>query len=748
MIRPVSPETKQKIRAYFYTDPSIPLQDRFLVTALIGDYGKALNLIVSLPEKKLWDWPVSYLNWVGWSYFKTKRYMKATVLYQNILHKYPENRYARVCLSFCYSAQKEFDKAKRLIDGLLKQNPKDIDAFFALAYMREQQGLFLNAVLIYEKILRLKPANKNAQKLRLRALSDLGIPSLSIEEARKLRLSPAYIRSLKLDESAYFLKWGLKKEPLAIVNPIAKELPKDLRARFDNILALRQDEDYAKAVKEYEALLKEKVKTPYWVEEAAADSYLYLEKPKKSVELYRKVLKVKPHSYNAKMGLFFALQELHEWDQAWKLLRDIDETTPPGHKIGKSFFPNWKKAEVMNEKAWLLMEEDRLQEAQEYLERIEEIMPAYMGTRTALGHVYLWRGWPRKALEEFSIATTRNPEELRSWVGKAYTLFDLGYEKEANQLRDRLLKKHAKNKYVQKLDKYLRTREAPRVLLDYDYDHEDTDSTDITFREEFSLEPVLGWRVYQYFLWRRSKEKSLVNFYRRIGVGWRHRFNPTWGWEEAFSTDTNGHSDFGILSAVTYTPDDHWRIKGFYDTSTPNIPMKARPYGITGDEASLRLEYNESEWRGYYLGLDSMFFSDNNDRYMGVLGYNQGLFAKKGWLSRLNLELEAAHNTKKDAPYFNPRNEWTASLTPMLQKTHYQRYGRAFVHRLYGTAGAYHQQDYGTKFIGSVRYEQDLKFSMNSALLWGILFGQRAYDGDTVHAINFYVRFEYDFGGY
>ncbi len=748
MIQPVSSETKKKIKAYFYANPSIPLRDRFLVTALSGDYKKALTLVDGMTGKDLQKWPVSYQNWVGWCYFKVKKFHKALEFYKKILRNHPDNRYARICISFCYSALKVFRKAKTAIDSILKQNPNDIDALFALAYMKEQQGLFLNAVLVYEKILRLKPANRNAQKLRLRALSDLGLPSLSLEEARKLRLNSRFITSLKLDEAAYFLKWGLKKEPLSIEHTFVSEQPKNLRARFDYILALRQDEDYAKAVKEYENLLKEKIRVPYWVKEAAADAYLYLEKPKKARKLYREVLKIRPKSYNAKMGLFYTLEELHDWDEAWKLLNAVDKETPPGRRIGRSFYPSWKKEAVMNEKAWLLMEEDRLQEAQDYLERIQAIMPAYMGTRTALGHVYLWRGWPRRALETFSIATTRNPKETQSWIGKAYALFNLGYEEEANHLRDKLLNKHPKNKHVITLDKYLRVQEAPRVLLDYNYDHEDTDSTDITFREEFSLEPILGWRTYQYFLWRRSKEKSRVNFYRRIGAGWRHRFNPTWGWDEAFSADTNGHSDFGIFSSLIYTPNDYWKITGLYDTSTPNIPMKARPYGITGDEASLRLEYNESEWRGYYLNLDTMFFSDRNERYAGLVGYNQGLFVRKGWLSRLNLELEASHNTKRNVPYFNPRNDFTVSVTPMLQKTHYQRYGRQFVHRIYATAGAYHQDNYGTKFIGSIRYEQDLKFSLNSALLWGVLYGQRVYDGDTVHAVNFYVRFEYDFGGY
>ena len=747
-IRPISGETRKKIGNYFYTSQTIPIKDRFLITALIGDYAKALKLISNSSDEEFWAWPPDYLNWLGWCYFKTKNYAKGIDFYQKILQRYPDNRYAMACLSFCFSAEREFDKAKKLIDTLLNQNPNDIEALFALAYMKEQQGLFLEAVLVYEKILKFKPDNKNAQKLRLRALSDLGIPSLSIKEAEKLKLDSGFLTSLKLDEAAYFLRWGLKKEPLALDEPIAKNHPENLRARYDYILALRQSKDYKKVIEAYEGLLKEDHKTPYWVEEATADSYLYLEEPKKAEDLYRKVLKVKPHAYNANMGLFYALQEQHKWDEAWALLRKIDKETPPGRRIGKVFLPSWKKMEVLTEKSWLLMEEDRYQEAQEYLDQLLDIMPAYMGIRTAQGHLFLWRGWPRRALEEFSIATTRNPNELRAWIGKAYTLFELGDEKEANATRDKLLKEHPKNKYVQTLDKYLRAREAPRLLLDYDYDHEDNDSTDITFREEFSVEPILTWRFYQYFLWRRSTEKSLTNFYRRIGAGWYHRFNSTWSWQEAFSADTNGHSDFGILSALTYSPNDFWKIKGLYDTSTPNIPMKARPYGITGDEASLRFEYNESEWRRYYLDLNAMFFSDQNDRYAGFIGYDQGLFVKKGWLSRVNIELGTSHNTKRDAPYFNPRNDWTATVTPMIQKTHYQRYGKQFVHRLFATAGAYYQEDYGTKFIGSVRYEQDIKFSLNSALLWGILYGQRAYDGDTVRAVNFYVRFEFYFGGF
>jgi hypothetical protein len=111
------------------------------------------------------------------------------------------------------------------------------------------------------------------------ALSDLGLPSLAIEQIGELESDIQFYSDLELDEAAYFLRWELAEDAIAIERPLLLSQPDNRRVLFDYMLALRQQEYYSEVKKEYEELMEKGIVPPYWVIEAAADSYLEQDDP-------------------------------------------------------------------------------------------------------------------------------------------------------------------------------------------------------------------------------------------------------------------------------------------------------------------------------------------------------------------------------------------------------------------------------------------------------------------------------------
>jgi biofilm PGA synthesis protein PgaA len=113
---------------------------------------------------------------------------------------------------------------------------------------------------------------------------------------------------------------------------------------------------------------------------------------------------------------------------------------------------------------------------------------------------------------------------------------------------------------------------------------------------------------------------------------------------------------------------------------------------------------------------------------------------------RVYLDLYTTWNSKGDqTDYFNPERAWALSLTHMTEQTVWHMYQRSFVHRLYVSAGTYHQEGYGNDLIGSLRYEQAHAFTDRHALQAGIGFGRSVYDGELVSDMRLDVVYQWRF---
>ena len=263
----------------------------------------------------------------------------------------------------------------------------------------------------------------------------------------------------------------------------------------------------------------------------------------------------------------------------------------------------------------------------------------------------------------------------------------------------------------------------------------------MTFFQPVSLYTTL----YGSLLWQQSSDENQIEFYRRADIGINHTFNSSWSISQAFSLDYNTGNDFGSFILINFYPNDYWSFSISYDSFSTDVPLRARVFGIESDKLEAAITYRESEWRSYRLLLSHMKFSDGNKREQALLGYEQGLFVKNNWKMRIIPELYMSSNSRDDAPYFNPDHDLNISITHLTEHTVWRMYDRAFVHRLFLTAGMYSQSDFSSEPVWTVHYQQEHDFSDTHSLLWGGYIARRSYDGNPVHEYSLYLTYTWRF---
>jgi biofilm PGA synthesis protein PgaA len=710
--------------------------DYVLILIINKEYETALR-VFEAQGAQIDDYPENSQSWISWAYFKTGNTSRAKQLYQKILAEKPDYARAEIGLAYCLAQEGRHDEAIDILDKLQSSDTRNTEIMYARAFVFEKSQRFWRAVEEYERILMISPNNPTAGKLMLMALSDLGARTQAFEEADSFVPDDMAFREKMLGDMAVDrIRWKEYRMAISILSPLTMD-NENLRAKYDYITALTGDEDMKEAVEAYQELIKAGILPPAWIKEDIAGAYLYLEQPREALKLYDDALRTNPSSIKGRLGRFFALQELRKWDEARKALDDLDRDVPDVIKDGAKTQPNWTKFDIMLARGWFLLYEEKYEAAEEYFQSLYEKAPANAGFRAGLAHVYLWRGWPRKAVTEFGIAETLDPQDVGTQTGKIATLNTLAYREEARKEAGNLLSLHPKDKHVQDLVRRLKIEEMPEFATDFAISSDDDGFAGTQVEARLTVPVSLYTRIYGFLFWQKSEDNEDASVFRRTGLGADHVFSSSWHARQQFSVNYDDGKDFGSLSRIDFTPDDYWTFGLSYDSFTTDVPLRARVSGIQSDKLDADITYRESEWRSYRLSLSRMKFSDDNTRYQGLLGYEQGLLVKNDWKMRLSLEFFTSANSLDDAPYFNPQHDLSFSATHMTEQTLWRMYDRSFVQRLYLTLGAYTQSGFSTYPTASVRYEHDINFSDTNSLLYGVDVARHIYDGDAVTGYGF-----------
>ena len=681
-------------------------------------------------------------------------------IYRSVLEKEPENTRAMLGISKIIIPQKKYTEADSLLALVLEKDPKNIEALYSMGEALEGQGNYLAAYMTYDKFLSFYPNTQAALNLKYRALINLGNYSLTREKLEQSndRIDPEIFNTFLGNESMVHIWWEEPEQALKILNRNMEYITVDsagkytsadnvrnffLRIYYDKIEVLKQKHDINGIIQIYEELKNMKVEIPAWVLINIGDTYLYMQQPDKALTVFREALD-KEWNNKTRLYIYYTLMELERFDEAYEILEALDKDSPVQIIDRGILKDNWQKAEIAFNRGWWLLYQDRLSEGHKYFENILTSAPFNSNIRTALAHTYMWRGWPRFAMEEFEIVRITEPSDIFGEIGYSYALYENDRIDEAKRQAAELLKNYPYNKHILNLNKYIDIQKKYAVSYDAGSTREDTGVESVYWSAKIE-KPSAPWRKYfAEVIWRDIAQNELREHLRRAALGIDWRFNRDWWLIGAVSSDEDG-SNFGYSGQIAFNPNDYFSFTGFYNYYSTTVPLRAKVRGVEAKEFRLTARYRRSESFISNWGLSLYQISDGNDQWSYTFNLDKALTTRFSWKTRLSFEGYAGTNSRIDVPYFCPEYIYSAYLTPTAEHVWYKRYGKAVVDRLFLGLGIQRQKGLSAQDVWFIRYEQDYQLSDIFAFSLSAAFAQRNYDGEDTDVWSFYIRFNRKF---
>ncbi len=656
-----------------------------------------------------------------------------------------------------------------LAEELARENPKNPHALIIMVYCHQIAKEHFKALDLNESILRMSPGYMPAINTRYHILLDIKAAQAAKEkldetgdnvglEIRKRILGDLSAEQIKffapkkaiklLDENIQFAEDHLQREDSVDAAEVFKR-----RAQFDKFLAMRQAEMMRQIVSDYEKIKEEKIDLPYWVLEAAADAYLYLKEPEKAIELYEQVLlhyqeqgrDRYPDSYELLMAKYTTLIELERHREAREIIERLENDIPDFARPGGVLVENWDKFSVSIEKAWCMIFDDRLKEAEEYLENLVASAPHNSNPRVAQAYLHLYRGFPSLALEDFEIATNLDPESKAAAIGHAYALDLNDRSGEGRKIAAKLLEKHPDDLGVQKLDRHFEIQDMRLLSIKSNFSHGGSfvDGAGYTVRLD---QPIYPWRkVYAETIWMQTKDEFEKRNIFRSGIGFDWRLNRDLTLDGGFTLDHQGR-DPGIKGGIKWAVDDHLTLGASYDSYSLNLPPKALLYKYKGQEAKFTAAYRFSEDLLTEASFSNIRMSDGNNNQNYTMRIDKGLTYSAHWKTRLALEGFLTTNRKfEDRGYYAPKYAGSVYVVPMVEHMWYRRYDFSVFDRLYFGIGPHWEKSFKTEEVWYLRYEQEWRLTDTFYFKVGGQYGKSKYGRDNPHGWNFYTEIYWNF---
>ncbi|MBF0503822.1 MAG: hypothetical protein HQL14_01850 [Candidatus Omnitrophica bacterium] len=642
------------------------------------------------------------------------------------------------------------------------QGSDSYQSLMSKAEMLEFHRDYFSAVKVYNYILKQYPNNQAAFNLKMRALMELGANSLALELSIQNPYSdPVLCQRARGNLAAMYIRWDEPQEAIAAIQLKKEKQQEDYarardnkininlqaagveenRSRWDNILILKEKNRFDEIVADYQKALQEKIEIPSWIKEAAGDAYLAKWQPKKALSLYQSVLKSEPDSFNVKIAIYYTFIDLGRYQQAGELLESMDRLEPVQIKERGIMRDNPHKEEISYNKIWLLMYQDRLKKAQKIGDQYFNAAPMDTQILSAMAHLYLWRGWPRRALEEFRIIHTMDPSLLPAELGFARALYDNMHQAQGRLMLKSLSGQYPRDPQVLEAKRQMDVDDMAMWTMSGYYTHE------IIGDDEFYLSNRLDERINDhnqlfFELIRRNTEFISTGgghyLTQRFYLGDIYRPDNAWKLTEALTGDYNTGQRIGGISEVAFTPDDHWTHTFHYDSRTIDIPLVSRAPGENVQDYSLSslLRLNESFDTG--LSADLKNFQDGNANWNYQWTTDSAIRTFAYWRWRLGTEFDARTFSKQAVDYYSPKKVYDFYLIPNVEHIWYKLYEKQFSDRFYIGLGQQWEYSISDKNVGYLREEVEYKASDTLSFLVGLTYSLEYYTGQHMNVLDTY----------
>jgi biofilm PGA synthesis protein PgaA len=638
------------------------------------------------------------------------------------------------------------------------------DALMAQVRDERAQGHRVDALRHLQALLDQWPDDREAREMNVTLLSELGATTRARELAPALQPAPskADLARLDADHAAHEIRWA-NGEPANPAMPYAEAdqsvtdarriaddptLPADLRRRatFDLLVALDQAGKPDEAIQRYEALKKDGVDVPAYAERGVADALLIRRRPAESAEVYEDSIRKDPGPYVAtdsepRIGLMYAYSESGQTTKAFATIDELAAKEQPWVRVPGIRLPiqNPRKLDADLNAAVLRNSVGMPRSAYDQLSAMSREAPANSQIRRELGNTELARGWPRRALDEFHIASTLDARDVDALVGEAEAYRAL-YDYE--QVDETLAQAEAiadRNGRVDRAERSWDREKGWQFDLSTEQgkgsspDYGDRDGT----TQATIASPLIAdhWRVLA--LGRYSTADLPEGDVRRTraGVGIRGYLEGFTAYVQALPSMDRYVGKTALETGFDWALTDHWAIAADYSTAGEDTPLRAQYYGISAKTLDTTVTWRASELTEARLGVSRDKFSDGNTRTGWLGSVIQRLHTQPNLTIDGGVELGGSMNTDTDRPYFNPRRDNSYALTGRLENVLGQYYERAVTERIDVAVGQYAEKGYATDWMATVRYGQTIQAREGLRFGWAIGWHNQPYDGRREHRV-------------
>jgi tetratricopeptide (TPR) repeat protein len=671
------------------------------------------------------------------------------------------NRYLKMLVRLRFN-----DKARKVLTSNLNQISESKSSSLEIGKAFFEAGDYIQALNLYKEAFRLDPSEseslkgiissacrtgdymtaykywtlgRDGQKIPYPILRDLGIqmaqemgsPVLALQYARESGMEDKKrLEALESEMRAEQMSWEEALEPML----------QNCKSRQEYIIALGQKHRMREVLDQYKILEKQGEPCQLQTTITVADAFSYLKRPQEAEKFYNMSLSQNPSEpFRSYLGLLRTYTIMRKWDDGDKILAKIQDL------FDKNKLSWMEQHEAVTAHGWYLIAQDRLGEAQNLFENNLREAGLDSGFRSGLAHVYYYRGWPRKALEQFRISQSIDPENVSCRVGLVQTMEKLDYNREAGALASELYRNYPYDLDVIDIYDEMKIKNAVLVSGSARLIDELPGVTEYRFQLEgsFWVKPEL--RIFADLLHMHAHEDTdegeLASTWNRIGAGFSWIVTPGLTFTQAGSWDYSDSADFGSTTKISWNPDDHLTASIGFESFSLDIPLRARAAGVQGKTGVAEVAYHESDLRDYSLAFQSNWLNDGNYNPAFIFNVEQTIISRPDWKLQAGPEIYYARYSKDqdEVPYYSPMYVYSLVLKPVLQITHYQRYDKSFRSYIQADAGIIKQHRNGFYPTGGITYAQEIKTSKSFNLNWMAGYGARVYDGRYSHVLELFL---------
>ena len=731
---------------------------------ILGDYAVVLGwagqheaALLLLEKIKRADAPAYVLEGLAGSARRLQRFELSESLYREANAHAPLRLEPQIGLALILADQGKLDEANAMVMKLRAQFPRRIDVLEASAEIATARRDYFGALAIDQKILAQEPDNRAALQSRILTLARIGAPGLAITLADRSPgvLDPQERDALEANDTASRIRWGSVAadtgrglERFALIDSAledsesagkrsldpAAELPLSERQRaLDRIVALSERFRMQEAIDLFQAIVSRKAAVPPYAKSAAASAYLYLEQPERARDLYYEVLDADPDNLEARLGLFYALDECEQHDAALAHIERVVATTP-------SLIDAWSAATIRENPAYARVLAARAMaplffnrpgEAEHRLHALSDRAPFNMDIRTSYASSLGARGWPRTAEQELRWILSADPNNSGALGERAGALLEMRDYRAAEVALVNAQAVAAEDKRVMRATRLSEVNNMRELIVDGTLGRS---SGGPTGTKDFALESWLysspiayQYRAFAHAYGAQSQFSEGTARRERVGVGLEYR-TPQMIATGELVQGING-SESGVAGSLAYTPNDFWTFRGGLDSSSNEIPLQARLTGVNARRAFGEVIWRAHESRRAAVLFDYFDFSDGNRREVIQALWTERVFAGPVYKLEVTAGLYTSHNSLAGTEYFNPSNDFSPTLEFANEWLQWRRYTQSFRHRLVLTVGSYSQQGFGSGPVSGARYEQEWQADDRLVVRYGVGRSLHPYEG-------------------